>query len=388
LPKTTPSDAGWLQKEWPFLCACASPQPDRERIQALLAEGLDWEALLALAEEHSVEGVLMRRLAEASYAGVPADSRERLRASMRSRQLFSLSLSAELFHILEEFSRADVESVPVKGPVVSLRAYGDAAVRSFDDLDLLVRQRDISKAAQNMVAMGFESKVHFSAMQTGMIPGEYVFRRPGTPRIVELHTEQTFRHYPRPMRIEELFKRKTQVHLDGRKVPALCLEDELVLNCIHGAKDFWVRLMWVSDVAAMVTNHPELDWERTRRAAADVGAERMLHVGVRLGASLLGAKVADEMAAEIEQDATSKELCDEVSRWLPYGIDGLPGLRKRAIYRMRMAGGGISGPIYLLRLSLSPTEEDWEKETEERRSWLWGTLRRPFRLMRKYGSGE
>jgi hypothetical protein len=114
----------------------------------------------------------------------------------------------------------------------------------------------------------------------------------------------------------------------------------------------------------------------------------MLHVGVRLGASLLGAKVADEMAAEIEQDATSKELCDEVSRWLPYGIDGLPGLRKRAIYRMRMAGGGISGPIYLLRLSLSPTEEDWEKETEERRSWLWGTLRRPFRLMRKYGSGE
>jgi len=357
-------------------------------MQALLAEGLDWDALLALAEEHSVEGVLTRRLKEASYAGVPAHGRERLQAIMRARQLFSLSMTAELFRILEEFSKAGLESIPVRGPVVSLRAYQDPAVRSYGDLDLLVRHRDISKAAQNMMAMGFESKVPLSAIQIGKIPGEYVFKRPGTSRVVELHTEQTFRHYPRPMRIEELFTRKCQVHLDGREVPALCLEDKLVLNCIHGAKDFWLRRMWVADVAAMVMNHPELDWKRTRRAAADVGAQRMLHVGVRLGASLFGIKVADEIAGEMQRDAMCKDLCQEIGKWLPYGSNGLPGLRKRAFYRMRMAGRGISGPAYLLRLSFSPTEEDWEKGTEERKSWLWDTVRRPFRLMRKYGSEE
>ena len=40
--------------------------------------------------------------------------------------------------------------------------------------------------------------------------------------------------------------------MDGRDVPALSLEDELVLICVHGAKHFWERLMWTADIAAMV----------------------------------------------------------------------------------------------------------------------------------------
>ncbi len=55
---------------------------------------------------------------------------------------------------------------------------------------------------------------------------------------------------------------------------------------------------------------------------------------------------------------------------------------------MKMAGGGLTGAAYLMRLSLSPTEEDWEEGAEERRSWLWDAVRRPLRLLRKYGSGE
>ena len=40
------------------------------------------------------------------------------------------------------------------------------------------------------------------------------------------------------------------------------LEDEFVLNCIHGAKHFWERLMWPADIAAMTARHPEISWER------------------------------------------------------------------------------------------------------------------------------
>jgi hypothetical protein len=53
-----------------------------------------------------------------------------------------------------------------------------------------------------------------------------------------------------------------------------------------------------------------------------------------------------------------------------------------------MAGGGLTGAGYLMRLSFSPTQEDWMKGAEERRSWLWDVVRRPFRLFRKYGSNE
>jgi hypothetical protein len=50
-----------------------------------------------------------------------------------------------------------------------------------------------------------------------------------------------------------------------------------------------------------------------------------------------------------------------------------------------MRGGMISAPGYLLRLLLSPTEEDWHDGAEEGRHRFLDVLRRPFRLARKYG---
>jgi hypothetical protein len=36
-------------------------------------------------------------------------------------------------------------------------------------------------------------------------------------------------------------------------------------------------------------------------------------------------------------------------------------------------------------LSLSPTEEDWAEGKDEPGSRIWESIKRPFRLMRKYG---
>lgn len=388
LPEIHPFGTSSLQKEWSFLCACVSPGVRDAGIRSLLASGLNWDVLLELADEHSVQGVLANRLEEAAFLGVPNDAREKLLGRMRAQHLFTLSMSAELFRILQDFSRLQIETILVKGPLVSLLAYGDPAVRSYVDLDLLLRHRDILSATRRMLELGFEAEVAESAIQAGKIPGEYLFRRPGTQRIVELHTEHTFRYYPKPMRIEDLFARRRVVPLDGQNMPALSLEDEFVLNCIHGAKHFWERLMWVSDVAAVVAKHPEMDWEKARRAAAEVGAERMLCVGLLLAELVCGVKSPAAMDEEIRKDRACEDLCQQIQSWLPYAGFTPPSLSRRALFRLKMAGGGATGAAYLTRLSLSPTQEDWVQGTEERRSWLWDAVRRPLRLFRKYGSNE
>jgi putative nucleotidyltransferase-like protein len=349
---------------------------------------MNWSGLLDLAEEHGVQGVLANRLEEVSFAGVPADAREKLQSRMRAQHLFTLAMTAELFGILQAFSVAHLQSVLVKGPVISLLAYGDPAVRSYVDLDLLVRHSDIQSASQRMLELGFRADIPESAIRAGKIPGEYLFRRPGTHRIIELHTEETFRYYPKPMPIEALFSNSRKVLLDGREVPALSLEDEFVLNCIHGAKHFWESLMWVSDVAAIVDKHPELDWQKAQRAAADVGAERMLIVAVQLAASLLRVTPSIGYTDHLHEDRTTELLCRNIQSWLPYAGAAPPPLLGRAMFRLKMAGGGLTGAAYLMRLSLSPTQEDWVKGAEERRSWFWDAVRRPFRLFRKYGSNE
>lgn len=335
-----------------------------------------------------MQGLLAKRLEQAGFHRVPPVVREQLQRRMRAQSLFTLSLTGELFRVLEDFSRAGIEVIPVKGPVMSQLAYGDPALRSFGDLDLLLRQRDIPVAIQRMLALGFDPDLSLPVVQSKRIPGEYLFRRSGTPRLVELHTERTFRHYPKPMPIEEMIARRRRVMLDGRDVPALSLEDEVVFDCVHGGKDFWERLMWVADVAALLARHSEIDWGKVQRFAAEVGAERMLYVGVCLAAFVLSAKIPSEVAAEIGRDREAKALCTQIGKWLPYAGHNPPTVTARALYRMKMAGGGVSGAQYLMRLSLSPTEDDWEENRAESGFWVWDAIRRPLRLLRKYGSGE
>jgi putative nucleotidyltransferase-like protein len=388
LPELSPFGPGFLKTEWPFLCACASPLAQPEQIRAMMGRGLDWNVLLDLADEHSVQCLLANRLEAFGNSGVPTEAREKLRARMRAQRLFTLSMTAELFRLLEEFSKAKIESILVKGPLISLLAYDDPAMRNYVDLDLLLRHRDILPATKKMLGMGFESDVPLSVIEKGKVPGEYLFRRPGTQRIIELHTQHTFRYYPEAMRVEKLFARRRFVLLDGWEVPGLSLEDEFVLNCIHGAKHFWERLMWVSDVAAVLSKHPEMDWNKARQAAAEVGAERMLHVGLQVGALMFGMELPEVMAAEVKRDRASQHLCEQIQNWLPYSGFAPPRLLRRARFRAEMAGGGLKGASYLMRLTLSPTEEDWKEGAEERRSWIWDAVRRPFRLIRKYGSRE
>jgi Uncharacterised nucleotidyltransferase len=349
---------------------------------------LNWDVLLGLAEDHGVQGVVAKRFEEVGFADVPDSAREKLQSRMRTQHLFTLSMTAELFRILQGFSSERIEAVLVKGPLTSLLAYDDPAIRSYVDLDLLLRHRDIAAGAQRMLDLGFHSDVPQSAIRAGKIPGEYLFRKPGTKQIVELHTERTFRYYPKPMPIESLFARKRQVPLDGRDVPVLSLEDEFVLNCIHGAKHFWERLMWISDVAAMVTRHPDMKWDKVWSSAAQVGAERMLRVAIRLAALVLNVKVPPALADEIQNDQAAESICRRIQTWLPHAGASPPALLGRAMFRADIAGGRLAGAVFLARLSLSPTQEDWAEGAEERRSWLWDAVRRPLRLFRKYGSEE
>jgi hypothetical protein len=369
--------------EWSAVLECASPSLDRRRLAGLL-RAVDWELLLVLAEEHGVAGHLTACLRDLEYVVVPPDKRQALADRRRAQMFFTLRLAAELFRILDSFSSAGIAALVVKGPVLAVQAYGDPAMRSYGDLDLLVRQRDIRRATEVMTAAGYVAAVPLSAIDAGKIPGQYLFSKADSKLIVEIHNDRTLRYFPRRLPIEEFFARQIRVPLDSREAPALSVEDELVLICIHGAKHFWERLIWIADVAALVTRQTGIDWGGVSDSARAVGAERMLHLGLRLASELLKAQLPDEVRAVVQSDSATGVLAEQACRWLPPAGHAPPGLLERAAFRLRMRGGLMAAPAYLLRLSLSPTEEDWQRGSQLNRNRFLDVLRRPFRLARKY----
>jgi len=371
---------------WAVLVECALPEFDSRRFAEALREKPDWSALLALAEEHGMLALLAERASELEEAWVPREVRQKLKEKHRAQVLFSMSLNAELFRLLEKFSTARVEGTVVKGPVLSARAYGDPGMRRYEDLDLLVRHKDILRFTELLTAEGYEPRVPIGEIRAGKVPGEYLFKWPGTVRRIELHTEETLRYFPRRLPMEKLFARRVYESIDGHGVPALCAEDELVVVCVHNAKHFWERLMWIADVAALVARQEELDWGRTLSTARELGAERMLILGLRLAEQILRVKVPGKMEKVVRSDRGAERLAGEIIERLPSAGGAPRGVTGRALFRMRMRGGLFRGGAYLLRLTLSPTEEDWKEKSGKKRGKIIEMLQRPVRLARKYGS--
>ena len=381
-----PFGADFLCRDWPLLLECCSIPCDHEKIKSLASEIIDNESLVCTAEAHGVIGHVATALAEVSDPLNSSSLLDLIRERHRVHVLSTLGLTAELLRMLELFRQSAIEAVVIKGPVLSLRAYGHSAARQFADIDCLVRDADIQHAAAIFTSAGYQSRISAAAIHAGKIPGEYRFRRDGTNIIFELHTERTLRYFPSPLPIEQFLQSKAGLPLDGYSVPALSPEHEFVLISVHGATHFWERLMWIADIAAFVHNHPRMDWNRVLDCAADVRAQRMLRLALLLAERLLRMPVPAALQKYVTHDSMCERLAREVESWLPYAGYAPPSLAQRAKFRFRMPGRLLAGATYLARLSFSPTEDDWTSGSRVRGSTIAEILRRPLRLARKYRS--
>lgn len=380
--------AGSGSPEWAALLQCASPRADLPVLTAALGH-VSWPTLLALAEEHGVTSLLASSMSQLEGSLVaPAEFTDNIRQLYRAQGLSALQMSAELFRLIDQFREAQLDVLLVKGPSLAMRAYGDTGARKYGDLDFIVRQKDISRVTELMISAGYEPEIPLAEISDDKIPGQYTFVRIAAPLLIELHSERTMRYFPHGLPIEAFFKRREYVSVDGHQIPALAAEDELILVCIHGGKHLWDRLSMVADVAAFVSRQTCLDWEGTFLTARGAGAERMLDTGLLLARNLLGVVLPQSVQARLQEDRSASQLAAKTANWLASGGQTQPGLFSRALYRIRMRGSVISGLGYLLRLTFSPTQEDWSADESSKDGGRFAALRRPVRLAKKYRGGE
>ncbi|MGA2482394.1 MAG: nucleotidyltransferase family protein [Candidatus Acidiferrales bacterium] len=378
-----------IRPEWQLLLACCRRPafPDaRERIRALVTSGLDWSYLFTQAEDHGVAPLLAHSL-RAFGDCIPAPWRVRSREQGRAHLFFVMTLTAELFRLLNLFEQGGIETAVFKGPTLAVEAFGDAALRQYSDLDLFVPHRDILRACELLTGHGYRTDLALEKTAGGSVPGQFLFTRPGSRTIIELHTERTLRYIPRPLPVDSLMARRTRVLIDGRPVPAFSAEDTLVLISIHGSKHLWDRLMWIADAGALACRSPQLHAGTVLRFARELGAASMLGLGLRLASDLLSCPLPEEFSTHLEKDLASQALSPRICRRMVHDDRSLPGVIERAWFRIRMRGGWAAGVPYFLRLALAPTEEDWAGPEAPKRTGLGAFFRRPLRLLRKYGIG-
>ena len=82
----------------------------------------------------------------------------------RTNSTRNLVLTAELLRLFNLFDQAEIPAISFKGPVLTQLLYGDFSLREFSDLDIVVREADVSKAED--ILSVFEIGVRFVSSET------------------------------------------------------------------------------------------------------------------------------------------------------------------------------------------------------------------------------
>jgi hypothetical protein len=373
--------------EWRVLLDCANPNVTLLALRPEQAASLDWPWLLVLAGDQGLLPLLTQKLKHAEPGVIPPDVQQTLKSFFREQIVFDLRMLAEMYGVLDRFEAQGIAMMVTKGPVLAHRCYGFSFARQYTDLDFVLRDADILRATETLISLGYDAKVPPSAIRAKRPAGEYAFTQLATKLLVELHTEKTFRYYPKPLNVEELLSRRTSVLFGEQEIPVPAVEDELLLISIHGAKHFWERLLWIADVAALITHNP-IDWDRATAAAREVDAQRMLRIALLLAKNVAGASLPAAIQIDAESDAGALRLAQRIAARLPKVDEQPMSLIRRAHFRIKMRGGGIPGLAYLLRQSFSPTEDDWLADSDNEKQSAISAIARPLRLARKYGRSQ
>jgi len=387
----TPANENIPSPEKRLLVCCARTKLTPEvatTIREILAGPLDWDFLLWEAEENSITPLLDRHLSAVAPGAAPPAAQEQWKKTCRANTVRCLYLTAELINILRIFHSQNIAAIPYKGPVLAAQAYGDVALREFEDLDIILRQSDVPKAHAIIVSLGYKPKFDWilsPGAAASLVPGEYNYRDESRRAMVELHTEITLRHFPIKPDLDAFIRNLVPVRVSDRDMLTFAAEDLLPMLCIHGSKDFWERLSWMADVSELVQSHPALDWDRVLRFAQPLNATRMLNLGLALAAGVLGASLPPEISARVKADRVAGEVAAEVRQRLltrPFRTLDAAG---RFQFRRRMLAGKFDGWRYAMRLAVVPSEDDWERMRLPRALAPLYVALRPLRLLQKYG---
>ncbi len=273
------------------------------RIESLIRGGFDWPDFLARLERHYVAPLVLRSLNSIKVADVPTRVMETMRVRSRITTWKSELFAIELVRLFQLFESQSIEIINYKGAVAAGQFYGSVALRNFNDLDFLVRRRDVARILDLLEDDGYANSSEFTTDQFDHFVAEFkefVLHRGAFS--LEPHWSLTGKRYPFEVDYEGFWQRSGRWNFNGVALRVFGPEDALLVHCLVGAKGRWERLQMVCDVAECMRTHRDVDWSAVTEMARKTGTVRILHLGLFLAAELLGADVPSDLCATIRSD--------------------------------------------------------------------------------------
>ena len=336
---------GGIRPEDEMLLCCTRTRIDAAmagRISELARTALDWNYLLGTASTHGVKPLLCHHLSRVCPEAVPGPVLAQLNRFAQVHAFKNLFMTRELTRISGVLEQSGISVLPWKGPVLAAAAYGDAALRQYGDLDILVREQDAIRAKDLLLSLGYrlfyeqppEEEAAFHSIRK-----VYELVRADGQMTVELHWAITSQTFPFELDPVQLWERAEKILLEGKPVLNLDPETRMLVLSVHGAKHHWGKLMWICDIAEVVRSYADkIDWDRLMAQARTLGVARILSLALFLARDLLEAEIPEKIWRQVTSEPKVDWLARQVSSNLFLGGTLMAVERPRFYIHLRERG--------------------------------------------------
>jgi hypothetical protein len=368
-------------------CACCKVSPkNHSKIKKILRSDLDWNLIINQAKRHELICFLYLNLKDMDIEFIPSDILKELQSYYFQISGKNLSLYASLFKLLNLLKKNNIPTVPFKGPVQAQLLYGDLGLRSFSDLDILVKKKDAVKTRDLLITQGFITDVEIPDKQIKTyLKKENFFHlanKTGTVNI-DLHWEMTGRYSLKPIYYEDLEDHFKQIDISGKKIPTLSIEDILIHLCIHGTSHCWEKLEMICAIAEIIKSKEIKNWDIVIEKTLLLKCKKMVFVGLLLAEQLFEANLPNNIKAQIDKDNNIHTLTKKIINKI---MNQTPAFTKSLSWRFSSIHFSVRDNLldrvrYAIRLFFQPTIREWDKYPLPNSFLFLYYCLRPYRLI-------
>lgn len=226
----------------------------------------DWPAVFQAVSRNGLIGLAYHYLQHHPDREYPPQPfRDWIRATYRRAAMQMLQRYSAIRQVLQALEQAEVACLILKGPSVAYTVYPDPMLRTFSDLDLMVREQDWQQVHQALLDMGFHSPENWSRHRPKLIPQQTTYEvrywHAGLELMVEVHYDDLLNAGLASQDLEGFWRRAKQIDIRGQRASVLAPEDQLLHLCAHCHYHGYTRLSWFADLALLVRGaSPAFDW--------------------------------------------------------------------------------------------------------------------------------
>jgi hypothetical protein len=306
----------------------------------------------------------------------------------RDARAFALAGTLVLVDLVATLENAGIPVIVLKGPALGVIAYGDASMRTFRDIDLLVRREDILRARDLLLQLEYQ-RDYTAESEDALVSGDHALELSRLGTKVELQSALFERYLRFDLGNDAIWANAATIDIAGRRVRVLDSPRLLVFICAHGAKHEWTRLRWVCDVAQLADRLTSEEVRETLSVADAAGAHGILALGLRLTGQVFGQDTSAYHDRSAAKNRRTELLANRVRRRLGVNEDAAaddgwldrvePGA-SALLFWSRIRDRWIDRLLPVMRVLFVPTEVD-------RRSGLFAWISRPLRLSGRLARG-